>query len=29
MAQEIGQTGMEFAQDLTEVPSVLRYSDKV
>lgn len=27
MAQEIGQTGMEFAQDLTEVPSVLRYSD--
>ena len=27
MSQEIGQTGMEFAQDLTEVPSVLRYSD--
>ena len=27
MAQEIGQSGMEFAQDLTEVPSVLRYSD--
>lgn len=27
MSQEIGQSGMEFAQDLTEVPSVLRYSD--
>jgi hypothetical protein len=27
MSQEIGQTAMEFAQDLTEVPSVLRYSD--
>jgi len=27
MSQEIGQTGMEFSQDLTEVPSVLRYSD--
>jgi hypothetical protein len=27
MSQEIGQTGTEFAQDLTEVPSVLRYSD--
>ena len=29
MSQEIGQTGMEYAQDLTEVPSVLRYSDIV
>ena len=27
MSQEIGQSGMEFSQDLTEVPSVLRYSD--
>ena len=27
MSVEIGQSGMEFAQDLTEVPSVLRYSD--
>ena len=27
MSQEIGQSAMEFAQDLTEVPSVLRYSD--
>ena len=27
MSQEIGQSSMDFAQDLTEVPSVLRYSD--
>ena len=27
MSQELGQSGQEFAQDLTEVPSVLRYSD--
>ena len=27
MSQEIGQSSIDFAQDLTEVPSVLRYSD--
>jgi hypothetical protein len=27
MSQELGQSGQDFAQDLTEVPSVLRYSD--
>ena len=27
MSNEIGQSSMEYAQDLTEVPSVLRYSD--